>query len=143
MQLTSDGKTMIYSSQSGSAPTEIYRAESAGGAPVALTHLNDALLAQYDLKPLEEFWVDGADKARVQSFVVKPPNFDASRKYPVSISDSRRSGGRVGRKLELSLEPAGDGGRRLLGRNAKPKRIYRIRAEVHRRDQGRLGRKTL
>jgi dipeptidyl aminopeptidase/acylaminoacyl peptidase len=83
MQLTGDGKTMIYTSQSGSAPTEIYRAESAGGAPVALTHLNDPLLAQYDLTPLEEFWVDGADKARVQSFVVKPPNFDPSRKYPV------------------------------------------------------------
>ena len=83
MQLTSDGKTMIYSSQSGSAPTEIYRAASSGGAPVALTHLNDTLLAQYDLKPLEEFWVDGADKVRVQSFVVKPPNFDQNRKYPV------------------------------------------------------------
>ena len=74
---------MIYTTQSGSAPTEIYRAASTGGAPVALTHLNDALLAQYDLPPLEEFWVDGAEKARVQSFVVKPPNFDASRKYPV------------------------------------------------------------
>jgi dipeptidyl aminopeptidase/acylaminoacyl peptidase len=83
MQLTSDGKTMIYSSQSGSAPTELYRAASSGGAPVALTHLNDALLTQYDLKPLEEFWVDGADKVRVQSFVVKPPNFDQNRKYPV------------------------------------------------------------
>ena len=83
MQLSSDGKTMIYSSQSGSAPTEIYRAESGGGAPVALTHLNDPLLAPYGLMPLEEFWVDGADKARVQSFVVKPPNFDPSRKYPV------------------------------------------------------------
>jgi dipeptidyl aminopeptidase/acylaminoacyl peptidase len=83
MQLTSDGKTMIYTTQSGSAPTEIYRAASTGGAPVALTHLNDALLAQYDLPALEEFWVDGAEKARVQSFVVKPPNFDASRKYPV------------------------------------------------------------
>ena len=83
MQFTSDGKTMIYTTQSGSAPTEIYRAASAGGAPVALTHLNDSLLAQYDLTPLEEFWVDGAEKARVQSFVVKPPNFDASRKYPV------------------------------------------------------------
>jgi dipeptidyl aminopeptidase/acylaminoacyl peptidase len=83
MQLTSDGKTMIYSSQSGSAPTELYRAASSGGAPVALTHLNDTLLAQYDLKPLEEFWVDGADKVRVQSFVVKPPNFDQNRKYPV------------------------------------------------------------
>ena len=28
------------------APTEIYRASSGGGAPVALTHLNDALLAR-------------------------------------------------------------------------------------------------
>ena len=83
MQLSSDGKTMIYSSQSGSAPTEIYRVGSVGGAPVALAHLNDSLLSQYDLAPLEEFWVDGAEKARVQSFVVKPPNFNPSRKYPV------------------------------------------------------------
>ncbi len=83
MQLSSDGKTMIYSSQSGSSPTELYRAASAGGAPVALTHLNDALLSQYDLTPLEEFWVDGAEKTRIQSFVVKPPNFNPSRKYPV------------------------------------------------------------
>jgi dipeptidyl aminopeptidase/acylaminoacyl peptidase len=74
---------MIYTSQSGASPTEIYRAASAGGAPVPLTHLNDALLAQYYLPPLEEFWVDSVDRARVQSFVVKPPNFVASTKYPV------------------------------------------------------------
>ncbi len=83
MQLTRDGKTMIYSAQSGSAPTELYRAASTGGAPVALTHFNDALLAQYDLTPLEEFWVDGAEKVRLQSFVVKPPGFDSNKKYPV------------------------------------------------------------
>ncbi len=83
MQLTSDGKTMIYSAQSGAAPTEIYRAASSGGAPVALTHINDTLLAQFELTPLEEYWVDGADKVRVQSFVVKPPHFEPSRKYPV------------------------------------------------------------
>src|SRR5579862_8739540 len=83
MKLTSDAKTMIYTGQSGSAPTEIYRASSSGGAPIALTHLNDALLAQSTLTPLEDFWVDAADKTRVQSFVVKPPNFDPSRKYPV------------------------------------------------------------
>jgi len=83
MQLSSDGKTMIYTAQSGSAPTEIYRAESSGGAPVALTHLNDSLLSQYNLPPLEEFWVESTDKTRIQSFVVKPPNFDPARKYPV------------------------------------------------------------
>jgi dipeptidyl aminopeptidase/acylaminoacyl peptidase len=83
MKLTSDAKTMIYSGQSGSAPTEIYRASSSGGAPIALTHLNDTLLAQSALTPLEDFWVDAADKTRIQSFVVKPPNFQPNQKYPV------------------------------------------------------------
>ena len=83
MQLTSDGKTMVYSQQSGSSPTELYRASSTGGAPVALTHINDALLAQYQLTPLEEFWVDGAEKTKIQSFVVKPPDFQPNQKYPV------------------------------------------------------------
>jgi dipeptidyl aminopeptidase/acylaminoacyl peptidase len=83
MQLTADGKTMVYTGQSGSAPSELYRASSAGGTPVALTHLNDALLANHYLTPLEDFSVDSSDKTRVQSFVVKPPNFDPNRKYPV------------------------------------------------------------
>ncbi|MBV9769339.1 MAG: S9 family peptidase, partial [Bryobacterales bacterium] len=83
MKLTSDAKTMIYSGESGSAPSEIYRASSSGGAPVALTHLNDALLAQSALTPLDDFWVDAADNARIQSFVVKPPNFQRNQKYPV------------------------------------------------------------
>ncbi len=83
MQLSADGKTMIYSGQSGSAPVELYRAASTGGAPVALTHLNDTLLSGYALTPLEDFWVESSDKTRVQSFIVKPPDFQASRKYPV------------------------------------------------------------
>jgi dipeptidyl aminopeptidase/acylaminoacyl peptidase len=83
MQLTRNGRTMVYTQQSGVAPVEIYRAASTGGAPVALTHLNDQTLNNYQLTPLEEFWVDGANGAKVQSFVVKPPNFDRTKKYPV------------------------------------------------------------
>jgi dipeptidyl aminopeptidase/acylaminoacyl peptidase len=83
MQLSGDGRTMIYTAESGSAPSEIYRASSGGGPPVALTHLNDALLAQTELQPLEDFWVDAPDKARIQSFMAKPPNFRPNQKYPV------------------------------------------------------------
>ena len=83
MQLTRDGKTMVYTQQTGVSPVEIFRASSAGGAAVALTHLNDATLNSYQLTPLEEFWVDAPDGARVQSFVVKPYGFQAARKYPV------------------------------------------------------------
>src|SRR5262249_31442875 len=42
MQLTRDGKKMVYTQQSGTSPVEIYRANSSGGAPTPLTHLNDA-----------------------------------------------------------------------------------------------------
>ena len=83
MQLTRDGKTMIYTEQSGVAPTEIYRVDSSGGTPVALTHLNDAVLAAHQMTPLEEFWVTAQDGSRVQSFVVKPYGFQEDHKYPV------------------------------------------------------------
>ena len=82
MQFTPDGKTLIYSGQSGSQPVELYRAVS-GSAQTQLTHLNDDLLAGYSLAPLEEFSVEGAEHARVSSFLVKPPGFRAGRKYPV------------------------------------------------------------
>jgi dipeptidyl aminopeptidase/acylaminoacyl peptidase len=83
MQLTSNGKTMVYTQQSGVSPVELYRASSSGGAPVPLTRLNDRVLGDRQLTSLEEFWVDGAGGSKVQSFLVKPPNFDPARKYPV------------------------------------------------------------
>jgi dipeptidyl aminopeptidase/acylaminoacyl peptidase len=83
MQFTADGKTIVFTKQSGSAPVEICRAGSGGGAAVPLTHLNDALLSQYQLSDLDSFVVTGAEGAQVQSFVVTPPGFDRSRKYPV------------------------------------------------------------
>jgi dipeptidyl aminopeptidase/acylaminoacyl peptidase len=85
MQLTRNGEYIVYTMQTGSQPVEIYRGAAAGGPPVALTHLNDGELGLHQLTPLEDFWVEGAEKAPVQSFVVKPPNFDARRKYPVLL----------------------------------------------------------
>ena len=83
MKFTSDGKTIVFTRQSGDAPSEICKASSTGGAAVPLTHLNDSLLSQYQLTTLEDFWVTGAENTQVQSFLVKPPNFDPARKYPV------------------------------------------------------------
>lgn len=83
MQFTSDGKTLVFARQSGSSPVEICRASSNGGEAVPLTHLNDALLSQFQLTDFEDFRVAGADGAQIQSFLLKPPGFDPSRKYPV------------------------------------------------------------
>jgi dipeptidyl aminopeptidase/acylaminoacyl peptidase len=85
IQLSGDGKSMVYTQQTGASPVEIYRASSSGGTPVALTHLNDSVLNSHQLTPLEEFWVDAEDGSRIQSFVVKPPGFQAGSKYPVIL----------------------------------------------------------
>jgi dipeptidyl aminopeptidase/acylaminoacyl peptidase len=50
-----------------------------------LTHLNDAVLSQVAMSPLEPFWFTGAENAKVQGFLVKPPNFDPDKKYPVKF----------------------------------------------------------
>jgi len=50
-----------------------------------LTHINDSVLSQIQMPPLQRFWFEGAHGDKVQGFLVKPPNFDASKKYPVKF----------------------------------------------------------
>jgi dipeptidyl aminopeptidase/acylaminoacyl peptidase len=84
LRVTPDGKTLVYLEQTGARPNEIYIAQS-GGAEHPLTHFDDAFLAQYKLPSLEEFWVEGAEQARVHSFLLKPHDFDPHKKYPVLL----------------------------------------------------------
>ncbi|MGC1374406.1 MAG: S9 family peptidase, partial [Candidatus Sulfotelmatobacter sp.] len=46
---------------------------------------NRDLLSQVEMSPLEPFWFTGAHDDKVEGFLVKPPNFDASKKYPVKF----------------------------------------------------------
>ena len=85
MQFSPDGRTMIYTEQNASRPVEIFKASSTGGVATALTHLNDDLLNSRQLTALEDFTVEGAEKARVQGFIVKPPDFNLAKKYPALV----------------------------------------------------------
>jgi dipeptidyl aminopeptidase/acylaminoacyl peptidase len=50
-----------------------------------ITHLNDALLAQLDLPKMDDFWFTAADGTKLQGFIIRPPGFDAAKKYPVKF----------------------------------------------------------
>ncbi len=85
-----DGKRLFFSRTSISAPSEIACVDVSDGSggsrqPVFITHVNDALLAKIDLPPLESFTFTGAEGAPVEGFLLKPPGFDASKKYPVKF----------------------------------------------------------
>ena len=104
---TPDGTTLVFDRMSIAAPNEIYHAsldheqstghmrckghaampgvysECVQAKAQPLTKLNDPILSQVQMQPLETYWFTGALKEKVQGFVVKPPNFDPSKKYPV------------------------------------------------------------
>lgn len=83
VQFTFDDHTMIYTEQSGSKPVEINKATSKGGSGIPLTHLNDGVLSEYQLTPLEKISIDSADGTKVDSYIVKPPGFSPAVRYPV------------------------------------------------------------
>ena len=51
-----------------------------------LTAVNDDVLAGKRIGAVEELWYTSSDGTRVQGWVVKPPDFDPSRKYPLMLS---------------------------------------------------------
>ncbi|MDH5589358.1 MAG: S9 family peptidase [Gemmatimonadota bacterium] len=51
-----------------------------------LTHVNDDVLAGVKLGDVEEIWYESVDGFRIQGWIVKPPDFDPGRKYPLMLS---------------------------------------------------------
>lgn len=82
VRVTPDGKTLIATRMSLTAPAEIFRVSTIRGAAAQLTHANDALVAGLDMNPGESVWTKGAEGAQIQSLIVKPPAFDPNKKYP-------------------------------------------------------------
>jgi dipeptidyl aminopeptidase/acylaminoacyl peptidase len=83
--LSRDGRTLVWTRDAAEFPAEVYAAEVTAVAPAAahaVTHENDALVAQLALNPAEDFWFTGASGAKVQGFVIKPPNWQSGKKYP-------------------------------------------------------------
>ena len=56
------------------------------GSSRRLTRLNDDLFGHKKLGEVEEVWYESShDKTRIQGWVVKPPDFDPGKKYPLIL----------------------------------------------------------
>ena len=102
-----------------------------------------ALLAQLDLPGAEPFWFEGAEKTQVEGLLLRPPHFDASKKYPLLLADSRRAAGRMGRRVGLSLESQLMASPGYVVLMINPRGSFGYGHKFTRRDQPRLGRKSL
>lgn len=77
------GDGVVVARQEAHMPTELFVLGQEGRVRRQLTRTNEGLLSELSLQPVEPFWFNGAQGDRVQGFVVKPPDFDPSRPWPV------------------------------------------------------------
>lgn len=83
--LSGNGRLLAFTRASATAPAEIFAANADGTGVRQLTRHNAERLAQLDLQAPEFFWFEGADNTQVHAFIVRPPNFDAAKKYPLVL----------------------------------------------------------
>ena len=74
---------VLFTRSSLGAPAEILRVPLAGGSPQPVTRANASLLAKLTLTAPESVTVTGAGGTSVQMWIVKPPGFDAAKKWPL------------------------------------------------------------
>jgi dipeptidyl aminopeptidase/acylaminoacyl peptidase len=87
--VSSDNRRMLYIHRSVGSPPEIFAVDLAGetaSAPRRLSHFNDDFVNAVDVRPAERMWVDGAGGAKIEVFIVKPHDFDPSKKYPLILN---------------------------------------------------------
>ena len=86
---SSDGHdVMAYVSDATNQPPQVFvwRIDHAHPVvPLQVTHLNAALLGSLDLPPAEEIGWVGAGGDSVYGWLLKPPGFDATRRYPLLV----------------------------------------------------------
>jgi len=85
-----------------SAP-EIYAVEN--GDPRKLTSHNDALLGELQLGAVEDISFKSKDGAEIHGMMVKPPSFEAGKKYPTLLWIHGGPNGQDDHALEFSLYP--------------------------------------
>ena len=82
--LGTGGKPLVFIHSDAARPGEVYKMElSENAKPTPLTHHNDKLIEGLDVSKAEGFRFKGADGDEVSGWLVKPPGFDANKKYPV------------------------------------------------------------
>lgn len=83
LRITPDGENLLFLRESVDMPLEIFTVGIDGENLRKITDINGELLSQLEMNKLEEFWYGGAEDINVHGFLLKPPKFDPSKKYPV------------------------------------------------------------
>lgn len=68
-----------------SKPNEIYRVDMANDSVTELTFENKEILDQLKMGKVEERWISTTDGKKMLTWIIYPPNFDPTKKYPTLL----------------------------------------------------------
>ncbi len=83
LQISPDGKFLALQVQRVNLPYELFRLDLGSKKLTQLTFTNRERLAQLEMNPLEDYWFSGANNDSVHLLLLKPPQFDPAKKYPL------------------------------------------------------------
>jgi dipeptidyl aminopeptidase/acylaminoacyl peptidase len=79
------GDRILFARNHLRSPTDLYTVRPSGGDTARITNMNASLLASVRLGEAEQLTFQGADDDTVHAWVVRPVDFDASKRYPVAL----------------------------------------------------------
>lgn len=78
-------KGLIGTKMSMSMPVEIYSVDPNSGAEKNISNENKELLAKVKMGKVEERWFKASDGKNLHSWIIYPPDFDSTKKYPTIL----------------------------------------------------------
>ncbi|KAJ2833976.1 dipeptidylpeptidase [Coemansia furcata] len=78
------GNDLVLLHSDTDSPVDIYRLDASSGERQALTAVNQKALQNVYIGSAEDFWFTGARGDRVHGWLVRPPNFNSSKQYPLA-----------------------------------------------------------
>jgi dipeptidyl aminopeptidase/acylaminoacyl peptidase len=85
ISFSADGQTLVFERTSLMMPAEVFASATDGSNVRQLSHQNDSILAALEMNAPETFWFEGAEGTKVQAMLIRPPKFDATKKYPLLV----------------------------------------------------------
>ena len=86
LDISPDGKSLAIVRRAVGEPVEMWHATTQGKNLRRLTFFNKPLEDSVDIRPAEEMWISSPTGKKIHTFIVKPHNFDPSKKYPLILN---------------------------------------------------------
>lgn len=80
-----NGEQLLVKCHSMSRADEVYLVNIADGKTTQLTQENEPFYAHFEFGEVRERWIETTDKKQMHAWVILPPNFDPTKKYPTLL----------------------------------------------------------